>query len=111
MTYEPVFNQITSITDPLGHTTTLTYDATGNVTRMSDGLQHASTFTYGSDGQPTSVADPLGHVTTYAYVAGRSDRDHRFARAIHDEVSRRCRAARVAHRSIWARATSTSTIR
>ena len=70
MTYEPVFNQIGRITDPLGHSTTLQYDAAGNVIRMSDGLQHGSDFTYASEVNPTLVADPLGHVTTYAYVRG-----------------------------------------
>ncbi len=31
LTYEPTFNQVTSVTDPLGHTTSFGYDGLGNL--------------------------------------------------------------------------------
>ncbi len=50
-TYEPTFNQVTSITDPRGNRTTLTYDAKGNPT----------TLAYDLRGLLTSVTDALGN--------------------------------------------------
>jgi len=67
-TYEPVFNQVATITDPLNHTTTLAYDAQGNRASVTDALQHTTSFTYNPIGQVTSVTDPLQHTTTFAYA-------------------------------------------
>ena len=35
-TYETQFQQLTSVTDPLGHTTTFTYDSLGNLASVTD---------------------------------------------------------------------------
>jgi YD repeat-containing protein len=37
-TYEPQFNQLASVTDPLSHTTSFSYDQNGNLTTATDPL-------------------------------------------------------------------------
>ncbi|MFZ2755102.1 MAG: hypothetical protein WAZ48_16880, partial [Lysobacteraceae bacterium] len=68
-TYDPAFSLVSSMTDPLNHTTTLTRDAAGNVTRQRDPLGHETTFTYDARGLTTSLTDPNGLVTTFSYTA------------------------------------------
>jgi YD repeat-containing protein len=44
-TYDPVWTtEIATITDRLGHTTTIGYDARGNRTTITDALDHTTTF-------------------------------------------------------------------
>ena len=69
-TYESQFNQVATITDPLIHTTTFTYDGHGNLASVIDPLQHQMTFTYNAAGQRTSSTDSLQHTASYAYSAG-----------------------------------------
>ena len=66
-TYEPVFNQVTSVADPLGHTWRYSYDANGNLTGVSDPNGHAVSLAYNAFGLPTKVTDPLGNSATIAY--------------------------------------------
>lgn len=86
-TYEPLYNRISSITDPMNNTTTFTYndvvnqitvtDPLGNnwITFLNSAGQLASMqnpagstwqFSY-SGGDLSSVTDPLSNTTTYAY--------------------------------------------
>ena len=70
-TYEPNFNQITSITDPEGNSTRLNYDAKGNLIEVIDALGNASTLTYNSRGLLRTYTDRRGNTTIYSYdVAG-----------------------------------------
>jgi RHS repeat-associated protein len=69
-TYEPHFQQVATITDPLEHTTSYGYDAAGNLTSTTDPLQHQTTFAYNSIGQLTSTTDALQHTTTFGYSGG-----------------------------------------
>jgi RHS repeat-associated protein len=69
-TYEPTFNQIETITDPLNHVTRTSYDAQGNATSVTDALNHQTTFTYNAAGQVLTVTDPLQHTVQYTYDAG-----------------------------------------
>ena len=39
-TYEPIFNQLASVTDPLSHATTYIYDTQDNVHQIQDALGH-----------------------------------------------------------------------
>ncbi len=70
--YQTGTNLLTSLTDPLGRTTSFTYDALGNtasITRLA-GTPNAVTtsFTYeGKFSQPLSITDPLGHTTSLTY--------------------------------------------
>ena len=56
-----------SATDPLGHTTTLAYDAMGNLTTVTDSLGKVTTLTYDAAGRPVTVQGPLGQTVQVAY--------------------------------------------
>jgi len=66
---------VTSTTDPLGRTTTMTYDSVGDVLTKTflSGTPNAVTYTYTYTPdyhQIASVTDPLNHTTTYGYTNG-----------------------------------------
>jgi RHS repeat-associated protein len=67
--YAPIFSLLTSVTDPLEHTTTLMRDGEGNVTSVVDALQHETTLTYTPAGQPLTVTTPAG-MTQFGYDGG-----------------------------------------
>ncbi len=69
-TYEPTYNQLTSIVDPLGHTTSLTRDSHSNAIAITDPLGNSYTIAYNSAGQATSVTDPIGNAVQLAYNGG-----------------------------------------
>jgi len=69
-------NNVTSERDAKLVTTTMTYDAKGNLLTRSRPLLNSAgatsatqkvTFNYGENGNPNSTTDPLGRVTTAAY--------------------------------------------
>jgi RHS repeat-associated protein len=67
---EPTFNQVKTITDPPGHTTTLVYDTNGNVRSIQDELGNHVDMTYDSAGRKLTTkafdgTTPL--TTTYLY--------------------------------------------
>ena len=74
---------VTTITDPNGHTRTLTKDATGWLSQTTDALGYSVNLGYDAAGSKTSVTDSLGHnlwTGTYAYgiapfLTGESDMD------------------------------------
>ena len=74
-TYDPVWNKPTSIIDPLGLVTNLSYNrTTGNlVSVVSDvGAGHfnaTSSFSYNIVGQVLATVDPLGTLTKFTYDA------------------------------------------
>jgi len=55
------------VTDALGHVTSYTYDALGNLTSETDALGHAVSYTYTPEGWLETVTDGSGHVTRYTY--------------------------------------------
>ena len=61
------FNCLNSIKDPLGHTTTFSYDGNGNLLTMTDALGQPMTLTYSSDGQLTTMTDAVGTTTSYTH--------------------------------------------
>jgi RHS repeat-associated protein len=65
--YEPVFNQPVSVTDALGHATSITYDNVGNPTAITDAQGHTSNMTFNGAGQVLTRTDPLSHTTTITY--------------------------------------------
>ena len=69
-TYDPTFNQITSITDPLGHTWSISLDNFGNPASMTDPLGNETTLTFNSEGQPLSVTDSVSDTTQFGYALG-----------------------------------------
>lgn len=74
-TYDATLNLPLTVTDALGRTTTMAYDALGNLLTQTDALGNVATFTYDSHGQVTSstLPDPDGAgpgvapVTSYTY--------------------------------------------
>jgi YD repeat-containing protein len=83
-TYDPVFNQLTSFTDDLGHKTLYKLDAKGNIASITQivGTLDTSTstikddlvttMTYTANGLLDTVSDPLKQKTDYNYdVFGR----------------------------------------
>ena len=69
-TYEPQFNQLATITDPLLHTWTLGYDTLGRLTSATDPLTHVTTVAPNAAGQVTSATDALQHTTQFGYTGG-----------------------------------------
>lgn len=67
--YDPVFNQITKITDQLGRVTLFAYDARGNLSTTTNALNQAITFAYDQFGLMTSMTDPLSHARRMEYDA------------------------------------------
>ncbi|AGK48115.1 RHS repeat-associated core domain protein [Burkholderia thailandensis MSMB121] len=65
-TYTSDYNQVASVTDPLGHTTNFGY-TNGCLTQITDALGHSTTIQCNAAGQRTTVQDALGNTTTFAY--------------------------------------------
>jgi RHS repeat-associated protein len=68
-TYDPYTLGVIGITDPNGHSTYRTYDASGNVIAASDGLGRTTTFAHNAFNEPTVITDPLSVSTTMTYDA------------------------------------------
>ncbi len=58
---------VASITDPNGHVSTNSYDASGNVLTHTDALGRTTTYTYDQMNDLLTVTDPLGVKTTNVY--------------------------------------------
>jgi RHS repeat-associated protein len=65
-TYTSDYNQLASMTDPLGHITNFSY-TNGCLTQVTDPLVHSTTIQCNAAGQPTAVQDVLGNTATFAY--------------------------------------------
>jgi RHS repeat-associated protein len=68
-TYDPVFNQVTSVTDPTGALTQYQRDSHGNLTGITDSLGNQTTIAAGPYGLPAQVTDPANQTTTLQYDA------------------------------------------
>ncbi len=63
-------HQPQTVTDASGETTTLTYNAAGQVLTTTNALNQTTTYVYDGDGRLTSVTGPVGGATTtYTYDA------------------------------------------
>lgn len=60
-------NRVTSVTDPLGHTKSWSYDAAGNVDVMRDQKGHETDYVYVANGLLSKVVAPHGSITSYGY--------------------------------------------
>jgi RHS repeat-associated protein len=64
------YGQVTTVTDPLNHSTTLDYDAVGNVTSVTDPNNSTNTMYYDDYGNVTRITNPLNKDTYYYYAYG-----------------------------------------
>lgn len=70
LSYNGPFSQLTSVTDPLNHTSTFSYDPLGDLAIVSDPLNHQTTFAHNLNGQPTSITDSLNNTVYFGYFGG-----------------------------------------
>jgi len=68
-TYDPRFNKLTSVKDPLGNTVQFTYDASGDLISVTDANGHTTQIAFNSLGLPTQVTDPTGAISALSYDA------------------------------------------
>ncbi|GMW03109.1 MAG: hypothetical protein AMXMBFR84_42450 [Candidatus Hydrogenedentota bacterium] len=61
---------ITSITNPLGHTTAVQYDSYGQVTSVTNPMSQVTSYAYDSLGNMTLMTDPRSKTTTFFYAYG-----------------------------------------
>jgi RHS repeat-associated protein len=69
-TYEPLFHQLATVTDPLNHTWTREYDGAGRLTGIVDPLTHRTGVTLNAAGQITQTADALQQRWQFGYRNG-----------------------------------------
>lgn len=68
-TYDPVTEQLASITDPDNHTASYQHDARGNLTKVTDPMGRVTTRTYDAVDDELTTTDPAGVTTTNTYTA------------------------------------------
>ena len=94
LTYDPIFNEITSFTDPLGHVSSTTYDANGNAITITDADGNVSRLSYAAGGLLTGATDQLGNTTMIGLDAlgnpiSVTDSLGNVSKTAYDAVSRR----------------------
>jgi len=62
---------LTSLKQPSGATTTITYNSLGLPQVWTDPEGHATTYTWNPDGTLAGIEDALGHSETYTYTDGK----------------------------------------
>lgn len=67
MTWTADYNKLASVTDPLGHTTSLAY-TNGCLSQITDPLGHVATVECTASGQPHKVTDALGNSSRLIYA-------------------------------------------
>lgn len=69
-TYEPIFFQLATVTDPLSHTWTVAYDANAKPISITNPLSQTTAIATDATGQLTSVTDPLSQQWQLGYGHG-----------------------------------------
>ncbi len=73
ITYNYTGTQLTSITDTVGRTLTITYDSNGRIHSLTDPRTNPTIYTYDpTTGDLATVTDPMGYVTSYYYDANHN---------------------------------------
>ena len=68
--FDSTYNQLASVTDPLGHTTSFSIDTNGNTVQISDPLSHNTAVSYNPDGTPATVTDAQSNTVAFGYSGG-----------------------------------------
>ncbi len=63
----PEHGVLSTLTDPLGHATSFTYDPAGSVVQVIAPMASTTSYTYDPSERVTTVTDPLGGTTSYGY--------------------------------------------
>jgi RHS repeat-associated protein len=90
--YDSAGNYRTGETDPLGHTTSYSYDAVGNLTAVTDPAGNTTRTDYDGNNRPVILTDAAGGVTRFGYDkvgSGVVVRDARSASATDDTYATR----------------------
>ena len=92
-TYEPVFNKVATLSDPLTSIVRLTYDDRGNLLTSTDEKNNQTKFKYDAFGLRSEILDPLNQITSYTYdstgnLARVTDPFGNFSSINYDAVSR-----------------------
>jgi RHS repeat-associated protein len=67
ITYSYTGSRLTSITDTIGRTISISYDANGRISSIDDPRTNPITYSYDTAGNLAAVTDPMGFVTRYSY--------------------------------------------
>ncbi len=92
-TYEPTFNQVTSVTDPIGDVVTFTYDSNGNLLNRTDPNGNTTSYAYNAYGQAIQITDALGNRVKLSYdsssdLTAASDPLGNTSTFVYDSISR-----------------------
>jgi len=66
-TYDPTTLGVTSETDPNGHTSSNTWDSSGNLLSHTDAVSRTTSYAYDAFNDTTAITDPLGVATHMTY--------------------------------------------
>jgi RHS repeat-associated protein len=69
LTYSYTNDRLTSITDTVGRTVTVSYNASGYIASLTDNANRTTQYSYDANGRLTSVTDPANQVASYSYDA------------------------------------------
>ena len=70
LTFEPRFFQPATLTDPMGHRWTASYDLSGRLTSVTDPLNRRTAVAMNAMGQITAVTDALQRSWQFSYIGG-----------------------------------------
>jgi len=92
-TYDTRFNKVNSITDPLNHATSITYNANGNPIAITDANGNSTQLAFDSFGELIQITDPKGYKTNIGYdsygnISSVTDALGHTSNLIYDAVSR-----------------------
>jgi YD repeat-containing protein len=66
----PTYQQVATVTNPLGHTASYAYNVRGKLSSVTNPLGHKTTYRYNAAAELTSVTGPLGNTTWFNYGPG-----------------------------------------
>lgn len=68
--YEPTYNLVASVTDPLGHTVSYGYNFRGNLASLTNALGQKATYKYNAAAELSTATNALGKSTQFIHSLG-----------------------------------------